>query len=162
MSFFRTAVDAVQEMNSLIPQQGAAPAYEAAEEDDSPVRVFEAGPAKIVVDKKDGTLRGWETGWANMGGVLKWVGEQREAIQKANIERQQQQQARQQPTQQLPPGYVEVGAGYQPPPGYVAIPVDSAGNPLPPPPEHVPPPIQSSPSAGRRTWGAPTIPEGES
>lgn len=161
MSFIRTAVDAVQEMNSLMPQQGA-PAYEAAEEDDSPVRVFEAGPAKIVVDKKDGTLRGWETGWANMGGVLKWVGEQREAIQKANIERQQQQQARQQPTQQLPPGYVEVGAGYQPPPGYVAIPVDSAGNPLPPPPEHVPPPIQSSPSAGRRTWGAPTIPEGES
>jgi hypothetical protein len=88
--------------------------------------------------------------------VLKWVGEQHETIQKAHAE-----QRREQAPKVLPPGYVEVGPGYQPPPGYVAVPVDppqeapqgAQQQPLPPPPAEMPPPIQ---------WGAPTIPsEGE-
>ena len=162
--FMRTATDAVQEMRSLLPDQEQRETFASDPDDDSPVRVFEAGPAKIVVDKKDGSLRGWETGWANMGGLLKWVGEQREAIQKETAARQQQRQ--QPPQQQLAPGYVEVGPGYRPPPGYVAIAVDAPEyvrqqqeqSPLPPPPEHMPPPIQQTPSSGRQTWGAPTVP----
>jgi hypothetical protein len=48
-----------------------------------------------------------------------------------------------------------VGPGYQPPPGFVAVPVDQVQeNDLPPPPERVPPPIRSEP---RAPWGAPPI-----
>jgi len=155
MGVVRTAVDAVREMNSLLPDGQQEP--EADPNEDSPIRVFEAGPAKIVVDKKDGTIRGWETAWANSGGVLKWVGEQREAIQKETAARQLQQRP---PQQQLPPGYVEVGPGYQPPPGFVAIPIEPQQDPLPPAPVNMPPPIQSTPEPqpDRQTWGAPPIP----
>jgi len=164
MSVVRTAVDVVQEMNSLLPSQGEQPTGVATaiapEEDDSPVQIIDAGPAKLVVNKEDGTLRKWETGWANMDKVLKWVGEQHEKMQQAAAQQQQQQQR----PQQLPPGYVEVRPGYQPPPGYVAVPVDPQQ--LPPPPEQMPPPIQEAPQQqqpSRRTWSAPTIPtEGES
>jgi hypothetical protein len=160
MGVVQTAVAAVREMSALLPDQGQQQQEPAADpNDDSPIRVFEAGPAKIVVDKKNGTIRGWETAWANSGGVLKWVGEQREAIQKEAAARQLREQR---PQQQLPSGYVEVGPGYVPPPGFVAIPVDQV--PFSPPPANIPPPIESvaAPPPGRQTWGAPTIPgEGE-
>jgi len=149
------------------------------DEDDSPVKVIDAGPAKLVLNSKDGSARYWETGWANMDKVLKWVGEQREAIQKAGAERDSRQRQR----QPLPPGYVEVTPGYQPPPGYVAVPVDPSQvpgaapqqqlpapppqqQPLPPPPPQMPPPIQPAQpvsgggQSGKRTWGAPPIPGG--
>ena len=170
----RTAVDAVHEIDALLPGRREAPAeIVREEEDDSPIQVIETGPAKIVINRKDGTMRGWETAWSNMPDLLKWAGEQREAIQKSANERQR---AQQQPPRQLADGYVEVGPGYQPPPGFVAVPVEQPApqyhqappqpqyqQDLPPPPAHVPPPIQSvpAPPPGRRTWGAPTIPPTE-
>jgi hypothetical protein len=156
LSVVRSAVDAVQDIQEILPSMRTEQFEPSAgDEDDSPVRVVDTGPAKIVFNKEDGTLRGWETGLANMDKLMKWVGEQRDAIQQARGNQQRQQ------PQQLPPGYVEVTPGYQPPPGYVAVPVDQQ-QPLPLPPEHMPPPIQSPPPAGRRPWEISSIPtEGE-
>jgi hypothetical protein len=163
MTVVRTAVDAVQEMNALMPQHEApiaAPPHDV--DDDSPVQIIDTGPVKIAVNKSDGAMRWADTSMIALPGVLRWLGEQREAIQKESAARQTRQQSP--PPQQLPPGFVEVGPGYQPPPGYVAVAVDAQGIPLPPPPAYVPPPIQSTPEPPiRRAWGAPTIPsEGES
>jgi hypothetical protein len=166
LTVVRTAVEAVQDINNMLPHQmTGAPAQESFEDDDSPVQVIDTGPAKIVVNKKDGSLRGWETGWANMDKVLKWVGEQREQIQRAQQQQQQPQQRR-----VLPPGYVEVGPGYRPPPGFVAVPVEDVPQEeeeeLPPPPAHMPGPVDDAASAptstSRPVWGPPTIPDGES
>jgi len=111
-----------------------------AEEDDgSPVRVVETGPARVVYNKEDGSVRGFETIVANADKIFKFVGEQADRLRDAQERRVQQQQPQQ---RVLPRGYVEVGPGYQPPPGFVAVPVDD----LPPPPEYVPPPVS-------RTWG---------
>jgi hypothetical protein len=165
MGFVRTVVDAVREIDTLMPGQGQQAASGVAEDDDddNPIRIMEtgAGKIKLALNKEDGSLRWAETGMMALPGFLKWLGEQREAIQKASNERQIQQH---QPVQQqLPLGYVEVGPGYKPPPGYVAIPVDQTGAPLPPPPAYMPPPIQTEPAPApqpdRRTWGAPTIPD---
>jgi hypothetical protein len=96
---------------------------------------------------------------------MKWAAEQREAIMKANAERQP-------PKPQLPAGYVEMGPDYRPPPGFVAIPVDPATiaqppqqHGLPPPPAEMPPPITQpqvrpleTPPDPRRAWGMPTLP----
>jgi len=159
----RSAVAAVEEFDSMLPGRGQHEPVAEPEEDDSPVRVIDTGPAKIVVNKSDGSTRLWETGMANMDKIFKWVGEQHEVIQKANADKRQRPQR-----QQLPPGYVEVqvGSDYRPPPVYVAVPVDPASiaqqeqqSSLPPLPAQMPPPI-SPPE--RRTWDAPTIPaEGE-
>jgi hypothetical protein len=158
ISVVRTAVNVVEEMNAMLPNQGQqqeAPASAAEADDDSPVQVVDMGPAKVVINKHDGSARYWESFWANSDKIFKWAGEQHEKIQRGSTERQR----RQQPPQQLPPGYVEVGPGYQPPPGYVAVPVDpQTEQGLPPPPERVPPPIEPS---SRQAWGDPTIPEGE-
>jgi hypothetical protein len=160
MTVVRTAVAAVQDINAMMP--GAVPGAFAAEpphekggEDESPIQVIDTGPAKLVINKQDGSLRGWETGWANMDKVFKWVGEQREAIQKSAVERR----AEERQVHQLPPGYVEVGPGYQPPPGYVAVPIDpqQMQHALPPPPVDVPPPIHEPPQQ-RPTWGMPAYP----
>jgi len=152
MGVFRTASDMVREIHSLVPEQASA--IVADEEDDSPIRIIDTGPAKIVVNKEDGSLRKWETAWSNMGTVLKWVGEQREEIQK-HAERR-----RQQPRRQLAPGYVEVHEGYEPPPGYVAVPVEQIPEQsLPPTPERVPPPIEDPPP--KRTWAMPKMPDQE-
>jgi hypothetical protein len=162
MMVVRTAVDAVQEMNALLPQQEAPAAAAAAPhevDDDSPVQIIDTGPVKIAVNKSDGAMRWADTSMIALPGVLKWLGEQREAIQKESAARQIRQQP---PPQQLPPGYVEVGPGYQPPPGFVAVPIDQQE--LPPPPAQMPPPIHSTPEPPpvRQAWGAPTIPtEGE-
>ena len=129
------------------------------EDDDSPVRVIDMGPAKGVINRGDGSLRGVETFMANLPDILKWVGEQRSEIVKARRENQQQQQ------QRLPPGFVVAGPDYQPPEGYVAVPVDQippqAQTTLPEPPTEMPPPIaQQSPAAAppRRAWGMPEVP----
>lgn len=166
MGVVRTAVEAVQDINNMmpgvVPNAGAAPSQEGDGDDGSPIQVIDTGPAKLVINKEDGSLRKWETGWANMDKVFKWVGEQREAITRAAVERRAEE--RQHPPQQLPPGYVEVHPGYQPPPGYVAVPVDPQQqmpsapqqHALPPPPDDVPPPINQPPQ--RSTWGMPTYP----
>ena len=71
ISVVRTAVESVQQINALVPQQQVpAAATTPAEDDDSPVQIIDTGPAKLVVDRKDGTLRTWETGWANMKGIM--------------------------------------------------------------------------------------------
>ena len=133
--------------------------YDRGNEDDSPVKVVDVGGWPVIVNKSDGSARKWETGVANLGNVLKWFGEQREAIQKSQAERE----AKQRRTQQtLPPGYVEVSPGYQPPPGYVAVPVEMNQG-LPQPPEDLPPPItqqEPPPAPKSRTWGAPPMPGG--
>jgi hypothetical protein len=160
LTVVRTAVQAVQDINEMLPTAGgAAPqGNDGEEDDDNPVRVIDTGVAKLVVNKEDGKLRWAETGMMALPDVLKWLGEQREAIQKAHAQQQGGQQ-----TRVLPPGYVEVGPGYKPPPGFVAVPVDpqdipaAPTEPLPPPPTDMPPPIQP-----RRMWDAPKIPaEGE-
>jgi hypothetical protein len=164
LTLVRTVVDMGRQFTAET-QHAPAVASEP-EEDDSPVRVIDAGPAKLVINRDDGTARYWETGWANMDKVLKWIGEQREAIQKANSERADRSQK-----PRLPPGYVEVTPGYRPPPGFVAVPVNpdempqappQAAQELPPPPAEMPRPIHEPPApvepAQRRTWGMPSIP----
>jgi len=158
MGTFRTLSHAMQEIQAMMPGfDGASAVPVAAEDDDSPISTFEAGPVKLIVNKEDGKTRLFETGIANMPSIAKWLSEVREEIVKASEERRRREQPQQPPRQQLPPGYVEVGPDYRPPPGYVAVPAD-----LPPPPTHVPPPIEAAPSPGRAAWGTSTIPgEGE-
>jgi hypothetical protein len=124
-------------------------------DDDTPVKVVEVGDFKLVVDKKDGSPRKWETGVANLGTFFKFVAETREAILKAQSDKPKQ-------NQNLPPGYVEVTPGFRPPPGYVAVPVDPQTmqpQGLPQPPAEMPPPLASEPPSTpqpqRRTWGMP-------
>lgn len=154
ISTIKTAVDAYQELGSLFPQahhpQLSHHAIDTTgEDDDSPVRVVDTGAAKLAFDKKDGTLRTWESGLMNLDKIFNFLGEQREALQKAHAEQRG-------PARQLPPGYVEVTEGYQPPPGFVTVPVDpeeaqrvtqrhhqpsQSQADLPPPPSRMPPPI---------------------
>jgi len=146
ISFLRSASDALEEFRSMIPG-GEAPERTHAptsDDDDSPVRVIETGAAKILVNKKDGSLRPMETAWANMDKILKWSGEQ---IDNVNRARERRENVR----VQLPAGYVEMTPGYQPPPGMVAVPVDQSQ--LPPPPTEMPPPIRQHPQ--QASWGAP-------
>lgn len=158
----RSAIEVQRELSGLIPGGDGGndePAPTRSDDDDSPIKIIDTGQGKIVVNKKDGTMRAWETGWANMDKILKWAGEQTKEIGERQTRAQQSRQ--QPPQQQLPPGYVEVHEGYKPPPGWVAVPETpptippSSQVPLPPPPQNMPPPIQ-------RTWEAPTVPERES
>lgn len=121
----RSAVQAVQDINAILPNgsQSSGGRRSDPDEEDSPIKIIDTGQGKLVINAEDGSLRGWETGWANMDKVLRWVGEQREAIQQRHQEPSKTPAER--PKQrQLPPGYVEMTPGYQPPPGYVAVPVD--------------------------------------
>jgi hypothetical protein len=180
VSLIRTASDAAKELQSLFPGQEAQEpiATVSIEDEDSPMRVIDAGGARLVVNKKDGSLRTWETGFANMDKIFKWAGEQLEMVRQA---------PRPPPVRQaLPPGVVEVHPGYQPPPGYVPVPLDpSTGAPqfeqaLPPPPSNLPPPLGGfarppaprqpapaprpaaapapAPAPAKRPWGPPPMP----
>jgi len=155
----RTARSMLDEMEGLMPgssQEAPTVSGLGDDDEDSPIKIIDTGAGKIVVNKHDGGMRLWESGFANLPDILKWGGEQIQKINKTNSERQLQQQ---QPRQQLPPGYVEVHPGYRPPPGYVAVAVDQEQpqqeERLPPPPTNLPPPIHSSPS--REAWGEPVI-----
>ena len=127
---FREAISVVPSVTEMVgefqqprDQQQYAPEPE---EDDSPVKVMEVGPARMVINRDDGTTRLWESAFANSPAIFKWVGDQFEKVQKNALalnQQQQQQQQRQQ--QQLTPGtVVEMTPGYVPPEGWVAIPVD--------------------------------------
>lgn len=173
VSFVRTAAQSLREMQTMMPWNREAPEQAAAgpEEDDSPVQVVDAGPAKFVINKEDGGMRGFESVLVNLPSVMKWGGEQFEKISKAHDERQRQAQP---PRQQLAPGYVEVTPGYRPPPGFVAVPIDqeeyqehmerqqgrqAPQRRLPDPPERMPPPIhaeeQEEGPYTEQPWGAP-------
>lgn len=142
ISLIKTAANAAREFQNLFPGQEAHEASPAVsiEDEDSPMRVIETGTAKIVVNKKDGSLRPWETGVANMDKIFGWASEQL-AIARS------QRPATPAPRQRLAPGLVEVTPDYRPPPGYAAVPLDATGEPqfgqarLPPPPSSVPPPL---------------------
>jgi hypothetical protein len=153
----RSAYDMVDEFEGLRPARGdATPEATTAEDDDSPLKIIDTGKGKIVVNKTDGSLRGWETGLANLPELFKWGGEQVDKVVRARNERERE---RAQP-KVLPPGYVEVGPGYQPPPGYTAIPVDPQTlQPVPqfpPPPANIPPPISTPQAPSGSSWGPPT------
>ena len=153
---FKTTLRAAREIGSMFPGDHAPPDPEPTrDDDDNPISVFEAGPAKIVVNKEDGSMRTVETIWANSDKIMKWMGEQHEAFQKAKNARESAKQRK-----VLAPGYVEVTPDYQPPPGFVAVPVDPqeaarVEQGLPPPPANIPPPIQTAPSTPM-PWGIPS------
>jgi hypothetical protein len=112
--------------------------------DDSPVRVVDVGPAKMIINSDDGSTRVWESLIANAPGAFKFMGEQLDAIRKMNLERE----ARKQQAPQLPPGYVEVGPGYVPPEGFVAVPVGQVPHRAAPQPQPVvmqPQPVYAAP-----------------
>lgn len=156
----RDAVSVVRSTLQVAREFSGPPAAEqqAPEEDDSPVRVIDMGRAKGVINRNDGSLRGLETLMANLPDIISGTFDKYAELRKAADERKQKQ-----PRVQLAPGYVEVTADYQPPPGFVAVPVDQipaeatqAQDALPEPPDEMPPPIAASESA-RPTpaWGMP-------
>lgn len=173
MSEIRSVMSLADELRSTFQPQGGGVSqmYDAdaatTEEEDSPVQVVEAGPAKIVFDKNDGSLRKWETGLANIGPFVKWIGDQADKIERSKAAQQQRQTSEARP--QLPPNYIEMREGEEPPPGFRAERVDPSRVPrvhtrqpaqdLPPAPEDLPPPIQEP---SRQMWSIPSIPEGES
>lgn len=154
VSLVRTVAETAQEFGDMFGGgREAAPAATPAVDEDSPIQIMETGAAKLILNKEDGSLRKWETGWANLDKLIKFGSEELEKFRKSSADREAAGR------RALPPGYVEVGPGYQPPPGYVAVPVDRlpppappATSPLPLPPTSVPPPIQHG------IWDAPTIP----
>jgi hypothetical protein len=169
VTMVRSTYEAVRDLGFV-----GGPAQEpeiAPEEDDTPVRVINMGAAKGVINRSDGSLRGMETLMANLPDIVNWVGKNVAEVRKATAERQERQQQQ----QQLPPGYVIAGPGYQPPEGFVAVPVCKHGRPvqecpdegchggssaspqaqtqapLPEPPDEMPPPITET----RSGWGMP-------
>jgi hypothetical protein len=163
LNVVRTAVDAVRDINEILPNQGGGgvvherPEVED-DDDDSPVEIVNEGNVRYARNKQDGAVNWGNTAAMHVPGLIqdlfKWVGEQAKEKQ----QQQQQPQAR-----QLPPGYVEVGPGYQPPPGYVAVPVEEEQphhqrpqGDLPPPPVHMPPPIVAPPAySNPAPWSVP-------
>jgi hypothetical protein len=126
------------------PAAPAAPPEPEPPGDDSPVRVVDVGPAKMIINADDGSTRVWESLIANAPGAFKFMGEQLDAIRKTNLERE----ARKQQAPQLPPGYVEVGPGYVPPEGFVAVPVGQVPHRAAPQPQPVvmqPQPVYAAP-----------------
>jgi hypothetical protein len=177
ISVVKNVVNMANEFNApqQQQQQPQAPSNPFDDGDDSPVRVIDAGPAKLVINKEDGSARYWETGWANSDKIFKWVGEQMENLQRGAAEKQRQQQQVQQVQQQrpqLPPGYGYVDEPT--PAGYVAVPVDQVPQQyyvqaqhqsgLPPPPVNLPPTIdqqqrqpepEPEPEQQMVAWGIP-------
>ena len=126
------------------PAAPAAPPEPEPPGDDSPVRVVDVGPAKMIINSDDGSTRVWESLIANAPSAFKFMGEQLDAIRKTNLERE----ARKQQAPQLPPGYVEVGPGYVPPEGFVAVPVGQVPHRAAPQPQPVvmqPQPVYAAP-----------------
>ena len=151
-TIIQTAVDIAEKFRPTPP--APEPERYRNDDEDNPVRVMKVGDVDVLINKSDGSARKWETAVALLPTVLKWGAEQREAIMKAQTEREAKQQQR----VRLPEGYVEVTEGYKPPPGFVAVPVEM-GQGLPPPPENMPEPIsqQEELPPRSRTWGAPTV-----
>jgi hypothetical protein len=155
MSTVRRAMALREELDSLFGGGGqrgdvgghldAAPG----QDPDSPIEVVRTDNGDIVYDRQDGNIRGWDTLLVNLPSMLKKGGEFVDKISKtAAAERQRRERVEQ---QQLPPGYVRLTEGYEPPEGLVAVPVNQTPprareQDLPPPPAHVPPPIEDEPA----------------
>jgi hypothetical protein len=159
VSVMRSTFEVAREFQDFVGSPAAEPTHQ--EDDDSPVRVIDMGPAKGVINRNDGSLRGVETFMANLPDIIKFVGETGSAIRKARDEDRQKQQKQ----QQLPPGYVVAGPDYRPPEGFVAVPVDqipqTVEEPLPEAPDEMPPPIASEPKPRPRpAWGMPPTRQG--
>lgn len=124
---------------------------------DSPVVIERTADVELVRNRDDGNIRGWDTFLINLPNMVKKGGEFVKEISKtAAAERQRRDRIEQ---QRLPPGFVRVTEGYEPPEGFVPVPVDRVPPPpppredLPPPPAHVPPPIQEEPEPPpKRGW----------
>jgi hypothetical protein len=187
LTVLRSAQQMINELGGMFgdrptveqPQQAAEPLPQ--QDDDSPIQVIDTGAAKIVVNRDDGSLRGFETMWSNMPEILKWGGEQIDRVRRSQEERTREQQQAQTPrferpraVQSLP--LVVVTPDYRPPPGFVPVAVDPdtfepgptgsdyqpppmqyAQSPLPPMPQDLPPPIQEG-APLRRTWDVTPIP----
>jgi hypothetical protein len=140
------------------------PAPEPEPDDDNPVRVIDMGKAKGVINRNDGSLRGFETFMANLPDIANWFGKNIAEVTKARAEARAAETQRQQ--QQLPPGFVVAGPGYQPPEGFVAVPVDQippqaqppqpTQQPLQEPPAEMPPPLTDEQPP--KPWGMPRRP----
>jgi hypothetical protein len=151
MGTLRRALAIREELDSLLGdrQHGGGQHLEetSSQDPDSPIEVVDTGNGRIIYGREDGNIRGWDTLLINLPDMLKKGGEFVDKISKtAAAERQRRERATE---QQLPQGYVRVTEGYEPPEGYVAVPVAPAPQPqareqdLPPPPAHVPPPIEA-------------------
>ena len=169
----QTAASMAQRMQKIfsggLPAAAVAPepAYEPEPPEEPPVRVMDVGKMKLVYDKDTGSARWWESTMVNLPDIIKWGAEQAEKIQRSS------QQTAPPPPTRLPPGYVEVGPGFTPPPGYRAVLVDPsqvpqaheappppqqtqpAQAPLPPPPAYIPPPITMVQEPEETPWGMP-------
>lgn len=171
ISLVRTMTGLAQEFQGGRPAASEQEAYTPDGPEEFPVQVMDVGgDAKVVLDKKDGSIRPWETAWANLGTVANLADRVVKSVARA------QQPPPQPPARVLPPGYVEVSQDYRPPPGYVAVVEGPAQavltpqaqpqyapqqpqmqeEPLPQPPAQMPPPITEP----QRMWDAPTFPEG--
>lgn len=160
MSTIRRAMALREELDSLLGggQHNGGQRFDetAAQDPDSPIEVVDTGNGKIIYGRQDGNIRGWDTLLINLPEMFKKGGEYVDKISKtAAAERQRREQTEQ---QQLPPGYVRVVEGYEPPQGFVAVPMRQTARmreqDLPPPPAHVPPPIEDEP-APQRGWEEP-------
>jgi hypothetical protein len=149
----RAAKSVVAEFSEMMPSERGETPVADEQDDDSPVRIVKTAVGDLLYGKQDNELRKWDSLLANSDKILKWVGEQREAFQRSQAERQRQQQQAQRRV--LPPGYVEVTEDYQAPPGFTAVPVTEVPeHRFPPPPTDLPAPVQAAPAESpRRTWG---------
>lgn len=162
MSALRRAMQMREELDSLLGGVGQRSGFEeplAQDQDpDSPVIIERTNDGEIIRNRDDGNIRGWDTLLVNLPNILKKGGEYIDKISKtAAVERQRRERVE----QQLPPGFVRVTEGYEPPEGFATVPVRPAPAPrareqdLPPPPAHVPPPIDDDapePPPPQRGW----------
>jgi hypothetical protein len=148
VTLLRTVSNLTQEVGEILPggreELGPAPTPTP----DDPVRFMKVGDINMGFDPESGGFRPWETLTANADKIIKTVNEQ---IVKP-IQERQHPRSSQRRVHPPVPGVVTMMPGDEPPPGYVAVPVDQ----LPPAPVDVPPPISSTPAAP--PWGAPVIP----
>lgn len=150
---FREATSVIRLATELADQFGPEepePSAPAARVDrDSPIRVIDAGPAKLVIDE-DGASRIWETVLLNAGPALRWWGDRQAAMERA---RREQEASR----RQLPQ-FIEV----VPPQGFAPAPAERQQvaqevAPQPEAPVAGPPPHANGAPSRRRMWDLPVV-----
>lgn len=186
MTTVRSAAEVMREFEEILPGSTGRMAGEEApaqEDEDNPFRTQKIGEIDVLRDP-EGEIAFWPSVAVNAPKAFKFLGETYEKLQKKAAEQRQQQQQQQQ-RRVLPPGHIEVipGQPVQAPDGYVAVvldeeeaqrvmqqqqqpvvtPAPAPQSALPPAPQDVPPPITAQPEQQprSRSWGLPSIPEGE-
>ncbi len=172
ISTVRSAAAVLREFEDVIPGATGRAAREPEEEHDdgNPYSTQKIGELDVLRDE-NGEAQFWPSVMVNAPKAFKWLGEAYEKVQK-NAEQQRRQEQR----RVLSPGLIEVIPG-QPvnvPPGMVAMRIDpeeerrimqeerrvvvtpapAPREQLPPAPTNVPPPIQAQPS---QSWGLPSM-----